>query len=118
MQSNSPRIEEYQIDSDEAVEIAPTIHSCTGEIGLFRNTNDGGAQGLGILPPPPLLVLEKYHSIQLIERESNLPIFEWEGEVVFNSESWTVAAKGTMVGSVKFNAKRFTNEMAISSTST
>lgn len=111
MQVSAPRSEEFQIDSDEAAEIAPTLYRVEGEIGLFRRTADGGTQGvLAALPPPPLLILEKYHSLQLIERQSNLPLFDWNGEVVVESESWSLAAKGGMVGAVKFRASRWANE--------
>jgi len=102
--------EERQIDSDESVEFAPTSVSVGGMIRLVRDIGDGGAQGLGLMLPPPYFVRKKYSSLRMVERETGLSMFSFEGEVIFDQEKWETVSKSLMTGSIAFKAVKYGNE--------
>lgn len=102
--------EERQIDSDESVEFAPTSVGVGGIIRLVRDIGEGGAQGLGLMLPPPYFVRKKYSSMRIIERQTGLAMFDFEGEVIFDQEKWETVSKSLMMGSVSYKAVKYANE--------
>lgn len=107
----SMQTEEYGLDDVEAQEITPGIVRVQGTINLMRRLNDGGAEGSGLGAPTDLVTKKKYSSLLLLERQTRLPVFYFEGEVVFEEQNWNLPAKGAMVGSVSWRGVRWANEV-------
>ncbi len=97
------------VDDPTVQEFMPTTVGVSGSIQLLRLIGDGGAQGAGITVPQSLVSREKYFTIVLIERETDSTIFR-ATECVASSESWGVAAKGILSGSVNFTGRSWSNE--------
>lgn len=98
------------IDIQTALEFAPTTVSVKGNLKLIRTLGDGGAQSAGILASQVNASREKYFTILLVERSTDLPIFQCS-LCSATSENWSVeSARGLLVGSIDFSGVLFTNE--------
>jgi hypothetical protein len=97
------------IDSLEAQELAPASVTVTGTMSLYRIVGDGGLEGTGVAANIVDIPREKYFTIQLIDRGSDLVIFEAQ-QCLVQSQSWNVPSRGTVTGSVTFEALNWNNE--------
>jgi hypothetical protein len=101
------------IDSFLPQELIQTAVKITGQLKLYRTLGDGGAEGAGILAQLPDLSREKYFSIQLVERSSDTVVFEaWYCSCT--NQSWDAPARGTITGTLGFEALDYKNELAVS----
>lgn len=107
--SSTPREAIYGIDSLDPQELAPTRTKVSGTIGLIRTSGDGGAEGAGFTTGYEKLSREKYFSLCLIDIQTDLVIFRADYCSVVN-QSWDVAAKDFIKGSIEFEALDFSNE--------
>ncbi len=108
--SATPRRAIHGIDSLEPYELAPMSTRCTGSLSLYRTAGDGGIEGPGIVASYQDIPREKYFSLTLIDRASNMVLFRADSCAVTN-QSWGVAAKGVMTGSFSFEALSWSNEV-------
>lgn len=97
------------IDIPFPIELAPTYLEVTGTMTLYRLVGDGGTQGAGINVDPMLLSLQKYFTILITERSSDINLFKAD-YCSTDNESWTVAARGVMKGTVTFHGIVWSNE--------
>lgn len=108
--SMTPRKAIYGLDSIDPHELAPTVSRCTGSIRLYRTTGDGGAEGAGMSASFEDLPREKYFTIQLIDRGTDKVLFQAQYCSVV-SQNWDMPAKGTITGSLEFEAITWSNEV-------
>lgn len=97
------------IDQTAPAELAITRTGVSFQMSLLRTVADGGAQGTGIVAPQGKVFKEKYATILVVERLSNLPVFQADYCQV-DEEAWSVAAKGIMGGSVRGQGISWVNE--------
>lgn len=108
--SMTPRKAIYGLDSVDPTELAPTVTRCSGTIGMIRTTGDGGAEGAGMAAPFEDLPREKYFTVQLVDRATDRVLFQAQKCSVI-SQSWTVAMKTSVIGSIEFEAIDWSNEI-------
>lgn len=101
----------FAVDSSSPYELAPTLARVQGSIGLLRVTGDGGLEGAGITTHAGNLPRNKYISLALIERGTDMQLFRADRCWV-NSQSWDVPVKGRVTGQMAFEAIDWTNETA------
>jgi hypothetical protein len=68
-------------------------------MNVLRTIGDGGMQGVGLVAQQTDISREKYFSILLLERESDMPLFKAD-LCQTDSEQWTVTAKGLAAGQI------------------
>lgn len=107
--SLTPRKKIRGIDIANVLELAATTTEVTWTMSVLRTIGDGGMQGQGVVVLQPSLSLEKYFTILLIERMSNLPIFRCDLNNT-DSESWNVFAKNLMQGQIQGSGIIWDNE--------
>jgi hypothetical protein len=110
--SNTPGRKIRVIDTQHPVELATTTIDVDWSMGVLRTVGDGGLQGVGVASMQPAdMSLEKYFTIQLVERRSGLTIFRCDMNNA-NSENWQINAKMQMVGNVSASGIIWVNEAA------
>lgn len=107
--SSTPHSEKRAVDITHPIELAPGGVSLTWQMSVIRTRGDGGLQGAGMSPNQVDAHLQKYITIELVDRYTRLTTFKSEFCVV-DSESWGVAPKGRMLGAVSGKAILWTNE--------
>lgn len=107
---STPREEKRGIDSLEAFELALTEASVSGSLTVIRQSQDGGAEGAGMVAPFPELSREKYASFMLIEAHTNTVIFEARRCSV-SSQTWSAATRSILTGRINFSAIEWANEV-------
>jgi hypothetical protein len=107
--SNTQRKEIQCIDIAHAVELAATRTSVVWQMGVLRTRGDGGMQGASVVANQANVIKEKYFTILLVERTTNLPIFKAD-LCNTDSENWVLTAKGLMAGTVQGKGITWVNE--------
>jgi hypothetical protein len=107
--SLTPRKKIRTIDIQWPVELAATTTDVTWSMAVLRTIGDGGMQGAGVVAPQNVLSKEKYFTLLLVERTSNLTLFKADMCAV-DSEGWSVNAKSLMAGQVSGSGIIWVNE--------
>lgn len=107
--SATPHKKIRTVDIQWPVELASTTTEIVWTMGLLRTIGDGGLQGAGVVAPQAVLSKEKYFTLLLIERTSNLTLFRADMCAV-DAENWTITAKGLMAGQANGSAIIWNNE--------
>lgn len=97
------------VDIQWPVELATTTTEVNWTMGVLRTIGDGGLQGAGLVAPQAVLSKQKYFTLLLLERTSNMTLFRADMCVV-DSENWTVTAKEKMAGTCSGSAIIWVNE--------
>lgn len=101
----------FGIDEIDNQEISPGIVRVAGSVDMVRRVGDGGAEGYGLMTTTDLLPRKQYGSMLLLDRQTKQQIFRFDGGIVFEEQSWSMQAKGLMLGSVTFKGTRWANEV-------
>lgn len=104
------REEKRGIDSLTAFELAPTQIVINGNLSLLRQSQDGGAEGAGMVAPVAQLSQEQYVSFMLIESHTNTVLFEARRCSV-DSQGWRAGTRQVVTGQVSFTAIEYANEV-------
>lgn len=106
----------YEVDSPFPAEIMPTRYICSGTLTGFRLRNSGGVDGQGILDLSNVqnYFTQKYVTLEIIDRLTNLPIF-FVNRCLFDNDSWRVDAKSLLTFSVNFTGIWASNEISTDS---
>lgn len=107
--SSTPRKKVHVVDVPHPVELMATTTEISWQMGVMRLMGDGGMQGNGIVANQTNIIKEKYFTIMLVERLSNLPVFQAD-MCQTDGEQWSITAKGLMSGSVSGSCIVWTNE--------
>lgn len=107
--STTPRRAIHTIDIANPVELAATTTDVAWQMGVLRTVGDGGAQGAGIVADQVNVIKEKYFTLLLIERQTNMTIFKSD-LCNTNVENWSIAAKGLMLGQISGSGLVWVNE--------
>lgn len=100
------------IDNPEAYELATATASVSGSLSLWRLIGDGGAEGAGFTVAYPELTRERYFSIVLVERATQLVVFQAD-RCSLVSQSWDMPSKNYVTGTLDFKAINFSNETQV-----
>ena len=95
--SSTPYREIETIDKTLPAELAPTRQRVSAQLGIIRTEADGGAEGMGLIPPGADLPRGQYFTIELRDRVTSLTLFRSDACCV-DSQSWQVVAKGRWEG--------------------
>ena len=107
--SDTPRREIRGVDSVIPFELAMTISKVSGSMTVYRLSQDGAAEGAGIVSPLDELTREKYFSIVLIDLVSNTAIFRAD-MCSAESQTWSFDAKSMVQGTINFTGLTYRNE--------
>lgn len=109
--SATPRESIRGLDSMTPFELAQTTSETGGSITIYRQSQDGGAEGAGMTVPISELTRELYFSIALVEEHSNTVVFQAD-RCSIESQEWNVAARtGYLLGNISFKAIDWVNEV-------
>lgn len=106
----TPREEVAGIDAIEAFELGVTRVRVTGQLVVYRRSQDGGAEGAGMVAPLSELTRERYASFVLVDRISGVPILQ-APRCSVESQSWRAAPKSYLVGTIDFTGIEAANEV-------
>jgi hypothetical protein len=98
------------IDATEPFELAVTTTSVSGSLSMYRQSQDGGAEGAGLTVTLPEISRQSYFSMMLIEEHSNTVLFEARRCSV-EDQAWAFATKQLVVGAVNWRALEWSNEV-------
>lgn len=110
--AETPKKPLYTIDVMEALELAPTLTKVTGSLGVMRITGTGGLEGAGMAAPQSALSRERYFSLVLKDRSTDVIIFQ-ALRCSVTSQHWQANARGFLTGTVQFEAIDWANETAL-----
>lgn len=109
--SNTNHRDARGLDVNYVIETIPTTISTVFTMTILRVIADGGAEGAGLVTQLADQVREKYFTILLVDRVTDLPVFQSD-YCTCTSQSWSVAAKGVMIGRISCEAIYWNNESA------
>jgi hypothetical protein len=107
--SITPRRRIHVCDIAVPVELAATTTDVTWQMGVLRVIGDGGAQGSGIVADQLNISREKYFTLTLIERQTDMVLFQAD-LCNTDSEIWSIAPKGLMQGQISGSGITWVNE--------
>lgn len=108
-ESATPHEDIREIDNVDPVELAVTVTNVRGSLGLLRVAGDGGLQGQGVTSHYGQLPVNKYFSVALVDRITQTIFFEAR-QCVVESESWDMAPKALVSGTLNFKGIHWNNE--------
>lgn len=91
------------IDDAIAADLVPGPVTTIATIGLVRRKRDAGAEGAGLTVPLQDLTRERYVSVLLVDRTSDVVLFRAD-RARATSQAWEVRPKGVMAGTVAIEA--------------
>lgn len=108
-QSVTPKKAARSVDIPYVQEYMPTTFEVTGSMTVYRMIGDGGTEGAGIQAAQIDISREKYFTMILVERSTDTAILQIDNATV-QSQSWSVSAKGVLMGQIGFSGIISTNE--------
>ncbi len=99
------------IDSLEAQELIHTSAAVSGSFGLYRITGSGGMEGVGVTTQFDKMSQERYFVLQLIDLRTDQILFQARS-CKANSQTWSVAVKALVTGTLQFQGLTWENESA------
>ena len=107
--SDTARKEVRGVDCAQPLELGSTVTRITGQINLIRTHGDGGLEGQGVAAAYSDFTREKYFTLMVFDRVTDMPIFRADNCSVTN-QSWEAPAKGLVSGNFSFLALDWGNE--------
>ena len=107
---DSSRRKIHAVDSIVPFELGIGAAQVSGQMTLFRTSMDGAAEGPGMVAPMDQMSNEKYFSMVLVDLTTQTAIFQADSCSV-DSQSWSVEARGLMMGNVNWSALSYRNEV-------
>lgn len=97
------------IDTALTFELMPTTYEVAGSMQVYRGRAQGGAEGLGMAAFARNLLLQKYCTIELLDRVTDLVVFKF-GSCLITEQNWDISPKGLVVGQFAFEGCEYSNE--------
>jgi len=107
--SSTPTRSIDTIDNVFPEEIATTRTKIRGSLACYRLIGDGGIEGIGISTSFDLLPRQRYFSVEVRDRVTDLVIFHADYCRV-EEQSWSLRSKELMTGSFSFTGITWGNE--------
>jgi len=108
--SDTPRKDIRGVDSVIPFELGLTTNKISCTMSVYRMSQDGGAEGAGLVAPVDELTREKYFTAVLIDISSGSVIFQAEFCSV-DSQNWQFDARQVVQGQISFSALNWSNEV-------
>lgn len=108
--SATPRRKLQAVDSVVPFELATTVSQVTGTMNVYRLSQDGAAEGSGMVAPISELTREKYFSCILIDITSGFVVFQAD-QCSVEEQSWSADARQVLAGTISFSALTYNNEV-------
>lgn len=102
----------YGIDQSTPFEIVSGQCAVRGSFEIVRIRQSGGLQGAGIAAPERKILLEKYFSLTVVDRVTDIVILQID-EASVTDENWQSAARALIQGSFSFEGIAWVNEVDI-----
>jgi hypothetical protein len=106
----TPRKKIHCVDSPIPFELATGVSSVSGTMGVWRMSQDGAAEGPGLVAPLDELTRERYFSLVLVDLTTATIIFQADFCSV-ESQTWSVSVKNLINGTIHFSALTYRNEV-------
>lgn len=106
----SPRPRHQCVDAIIPFELGFGPVVVSGSLSMWRGSQDGAAEGPGMVAPIDEITREKYFSLILVDLTTSTIIFQADNCSV-ESQSWSVGAKSLITGTVHFSAISYQNEV-------
>ena len=97
------------IDSSLTFELMPTTYDVAGSMEVYRGRAQGGAEGLGMASFAKNLLLQKYSTIELVDRVSDQVVASFQ-KCLVSEQAWTVRPKSLVTGNFSFEGTGYSNE--------
>jgi hypothetical protein len=107
--SSTPNKKVHCIDVPYPLELATTTADVSWQMTVLRTVGDGGAQGAGIVAQSGDLSRQKYFTILVVERLTDITLFKSDF-CSTDSESWQLSTKSIMQGQISGSATQWVNE--------
>ena len=108
--ANTPVHALHTIDCTQPLSLDPTTSDCSGAIGVWKTSGDGGAEGSGFTAPYQNVVSNKYFTLALVEYNKGLILFE-ANNCLLVSQSWDVQVLSFITGRLTFQSIEWNNEV-------
>ncbi len=106
----TPRKDIRAVDTWIPFELAIATSRVAGTMSVYRLSQDGGAEGAGMIATTDALSREKYFTMVLIDITSGFVVFQADHCSV-DSQIWMADAKGTVSGQISWSAMAWNNEV-------
>lgn len=110
--SDTPRRDVAVVDSLVPPELIPLFTRVVGNVSVVKTMGDGGLEGAGIIAQLPHIPEEKYFTISLVDRRTDLVLFRADNCAV-TSQAWRVEPKDIVKGAFQFRCIVWSNEFAL-----
>ncbi len=107
-EESKPQKPIYGVDTLLPLDMVPGPLSYSAQLQMYRMRKLGGIEGDGLAPSWAAATRGKYFSLMLIDRATQDVLFEGHKNVV-TGQSWNVATKSIMTGSVNFTGLFYAN---------
>ncbi len=108
---DTPRRDLRGVDAIIPFELAIATSKVNGSMSVFRLSQDGGAEGAGMIAPTDALSREKYFTMALVDISSGYVIFQAD-HCSIDSQTWMADAKGIITGQLTWSAMAWSNEVS------
>lgn len=110
--SDTPRRDVAAVDSLMPYELIPLFTRVVGSVSIIKTVGDGGLEGAGIVAQIPRIPEEKYFTISLVDRRTDLVLFRADNCSV-TSQAWRVEPRDIVKGAFQFRTIVWSNEFAL-----
>lgn len=100
------------IDYLMPTELTPISLSLSGSMQIYRLHRDGGIEADGMIPDWGQLTRGKYFSLMILDRSTDTIILEAD-KCVIQKQSWRVATKAFVMGTIGFSGLVYKNESSV-----
>jgi hypothetical protein len=106
----------YEVDNPFPAEITPTRYLVAGALAGFRLSNSGGLDGQGVMDLSNVanFFTQKYVTLEIVDRKTNLPLF-YVNRCLFDKDSWRTEVKQIVTFTVNFLGIWASNEISTDS---
>jgi hypothetical protein len=101
--------EAREIDSNVPKELMPGTYRVSGAFQILRGRDTGGLEGAGMVASAEKMLLQKYLTIELVDRNTDQVIFRAKHCQVLR-QTWSTAPKQLVTGTFSWVGTTFENE--------
>ena len=110
--SSTPVRAVHVVDQSTPAELIPTTLAVVFSMQVFRGRGQGSAEGLGLVPFGDEIVMQKYNSIELLDRETDTLVGHFVDCLVIE-QNWNLMFKKMWMGNLTLQGRQYGNEAGI-----